>query len=90
MRNQGDATSNSGMLRYYRSTDDTITTSDAPAGSYSLQRIASSGEYDTSITQTAPSATGTYYYGACADAVHGESDTTNNCSAAVSVTVSNR
>ena len=74
VRNQGDATSNSGMLRYYRSADDTITTSDTRAGSHSLQRIAASGEYGTSITQTTPSAPGTYYYGACADAVHGESD----------------
>ena len=31
---------------------------------------------------------GTYYYGACVDAVAGESDTANNCSSAVSVTVS--
>ena len=31
--------------------------------------------------------TGTYYYGACVDAVSDESDTTNNCSAAVTVIV---
>ena len=29
---------------------------------------------------TAPSTAGTYYYGACVDAVAGESDTTDNCS----------
>ena len=37
---------------------------------------------------TAPSSPGTYYYGACVDAVTDESDTTNNCSASVQVTVS--
>ena len=30
---------------------------------------------------TAPDTSGTYYYGACVDAVTDESDTTNNCSA---------
>ena len=43
---------------------------------------------DESITLTAPSTAGTYYYGACVDSETGESDTTNNCSAAVTVTVS--
>ena len=37
--------------------------------------------------RNAPSTPGTYYYGACVDAVTGESDTTNNCSGSVSVTV---
>ena len=32
-------------------------------------------------------AAGTYYYGACVDAVADESDTTNNCSPSVQVTV---
>ena len=36
---------------------------------------------------TAPSSPGTYYYGACVDAVPNESDTTNNCSS-LPVTVS--
>ena len=40
------------------------------------------------VTVKAPSNKGTYYYGACVDAVAGESATTNNCSAAVEVDVS--
>ena len=40
------------------------------------------------IILTAPSTAGTYYYGACVDAVPDESDTTNNCSSSVQVTVS--
>ena len=37
---------------------------------------------------TAPSEAGTYYYGACVDSVPDESDTTDNCSSSVTVTVS--
>ena len=40
------------------------------------------------ITITAPSTAGTYYYSACVDSVAGESDTTNNCLGSVSVVVS--
>ena len=36
---------------------------------------------------TAPSTAGTYYYGACVDTVVDESDTTNNCSQALEMTV---
>ena len=36
---------------------------------------------------SAPSTPGTYYYGACVDAVAEESDTTNNCSSSVTITV---
>ncbi len=37
---------------------------------------------------SATSTPGTYYYGARVDAVSGKTDTTDNCSAAVAVTVS--
>ena len=40
-----------------------------------------------SIRLTAPSSEGTYYYGACVAGVSGESDTRNNCSRGVRVTV---
>ena len=40
-----------------------------------------------SISLTAPSSAGTYYYGACVESVSGESDAGNNCSPAVTVTV---
>ena len=40
------------------------------------------------LNLTAPSIAGTYYYGACVDAVTDESDITNNCSTSVQVTVS--
>ena len=36
---------------------------------------------------TAPTTIGTYYYGACVDAVSDESNTTNNCSGSIEVQV---
>ena len=94
VNNQGNGISSSTTLRYFRSTDATITTSDAivPAsstnpGSFSVDALSPSGSVDKSASTKAPSTPGTYYYGACVGTVTGESDTTNNCSPAVTVTV---
>ena len=87
VRNAGDGASAGTTLRYYRSTDGTIATSDAAAGTDSVAGLAASGSSSHSVALTAPSSPGTYYYGACVDAVAGESDTANNCSASVQVTV---
>ena len=88
-------------LRYYRSTDGgTITGSpsdgDTEEGAERTDEQKEIGALfagDTrshSISLTAPSAAGTYYYGAC---VYGgrveETDITNNCSGSVAVVVSN-
>ena len=88
MRNQGDAPSAATTLRYYQSDDSTITTSDTAVGTDAVGTLAASGASGESIGLTAPSTAGTHYYGACVDAVAGESDTTNNCSTSVQVTVS--
>ena len=74
-------------MHYYLSTDATITTSDTGLGTAAVAGIAASGSVSESVELTAPSTPGTYYYGACVDAVAGESDTTNNCSSAVEVNV---
>ena len=87
VRNQGDGGSSSTTLRYYRSTDGTITTSDTPVGTDSVSNLGASESSDESISLTAPDSAGAYYYGACVDAVSGESDTGNNCSTAVRVSV---
>ena len=87
VRNQGDGSSASTTLRYYRSTDSTITSSDTSVGTDSVSGLSAGGSGDESIDLTAPSTAGTYYYGACVDSVSGESATTNNCSASVEVTV---
>ena len=85
--NQGGAESGITTLHYYRSTDATISTSDTKAGTVSVSSIAAAGVSTQSIQLTAPSDGGDYYYGACVDAVSGESDTANNCSGALSVSV---
>ena len=85
--NSGDAEAAATTLRYYRSTDATITTGDTSVGTDAMGALAAGADGDESIDLTAPSTAGTYYYGACVEAVSGESDTTNNCSAAVQVDV---
>ena len=87
VKNSGGWGSDSTTLRYYRSTDATITTSDTEAGTDEVQNLLSLGTSNESIQLTAPSTAGTYYYGACVDSVTGESDSTNNCSESVSVEV---
>ena len=87
VRNSGWVTAAATTLRWYRSTDATITTADTQVGTDAVRAIAGSGSDIQSISLTAPSTAGTYYYGACVDAVTDESDTTDNCSASVTVTV---
>ncbi len=86
--NSGDGASASTTLRYYRSSDSTVTSSDTQVGTDAVGALAAAGTSAHSVDLTAPSSAGTYYYGACVDAVTGESDTANNCSAAVRVDVS--
>ena len=85
--NAGDGAAAATTLRYHRSADATITTTDTQVGTDAVEALATSGSSAESIALTAPTTSGTYYYGACVDAVEGESDTTDNCSAAVAVTV---
>ena len=88
VRNQGTGSSAATTLRYYRSSNATISTSDTEVGTDSVSGLSASGTSAESISLNAPSSAGTYYYGACVNSVTGESDTNNNCSDGVSVTVS--
>ena len=87
VRNRGNGRSDSTTLRYYQSTDSTITTGDTEVGTDSVFRLDALETGDEWVRLTAPDTPGTYYYGACVDSVSDESDTANNCSVAVSVTV---
>ena len=87
VRNSGDGGSVATTLRYYRSINNRITTGDTEVGTDAVGALAASGTSDESIDLTAPASGGTYYYGACVDDVTGESDTSDNCSSAVTVTV---
>ena len=86
--NQGAGGASAGTtLRYYRSSDATISSSDTQIGTDAVMQLGPSQSSAESLSITAPSAEGTYYYGACVDAVANESDTGNNCSSAVEVEV---
>ena len=87
VENDGKGSATATTLRYYRSTDATIATTDNEVGTDSIGVLAADGTSDQSVDLTAPDSAGTYYYGACVDAVTDEADTTNNCSASVTVTV---
>ena len=83
--NQGDAQSAATTLRWKQLVDGT-TTEIGTAAQRALTRPQGSFK---SIRLTAPSTPGTSSYWACVDSVAGESDTTNNCSGKVTVTVTN-
>ncbi len=87
VRNQGPSRSDATTLRWYRSRDATISTGDTSVGTDAVSALAAAGTSDESIRLNAPRSAGTYYYGACVEPAGGESDTGNNCSAGVKVTV---
>ena len=87
VRNRGNGRSAAATLRYYRSSNLTISASDTRVGTDAVGALAAGGTSSESVSLTAPSSAGTYYYGACVDAVSGESNTGNNCSSGVQVTV---
>ena len=88
VRNLGAVRAAATTLRYYRSTDAAISTADTELGADAVRGLAAAAASNESITLTAPSTAGTYYYGACVDPVSGESNSQNNCSTAVRVAVS--
>ena len=88
VRNQGDGQAAATTLTYYRSTDATISVSDTEVGTDAVDALAVTAGFSIkSIRLTAPSSGGTYYYGACVASVAGESNTDNNCSSSMAVTV---
>ena len=87
VNNIGDAAAGSTVLRFYLSNDQTINSRDSQVGTARVGTVQPGGTSPQSIQMTAPASPGTYYYGACVDAVSGESDATNNCSSAVSVSI---
>ena len=87
VHNQGTARSAATTLGYFRSSDATISTADTRVGTDAVSGLSAAGTSVESLSLKAPTNTGTYYYGACVEPVSGESDTGNNCSSAVRVTV---
>ena len=52
-------------VRYYRSSDNSLSSRDTRLGNRTVSRIAAGGTTQVSIPLTAPQSPGTYYYGAC-------------------------
>ena len=87
VRNRGDGQSAATTLRYYQSSNSTISDADTEVGTDPVGGLTASATSAESTALTAPSSAGTYYYGACVDSVTGESSTSNNCSDGVKVEV---
>ena len=93
VRNDGGRRAPVTRLHYYRSSDPTITTNDVRVSGRGGQisdrvPVLDPGEdSDEDIDLIAPDSADTYYFGACVAAVSGESETSNNCSPGVAVTV---
>ena len=87
IHNRGNAPAPPTTVRYYLSTDSTITTDDTEVGTGTVSGLAAPSTIFKLIRLTAPSSPGTYYYGACVQLVSGESDIQNNCSSASEVVV---
>ena len=87
IHNRGNASAPPTTVRYYLSTDSTITTDDTEVGTDTVSGLAAPSTTFKLIRLTAPSSPGTYYYGACVQPVSGESDIQNNCSSASEVVV---
>ncbi len=88
IRNSGSAGSSATNIRILESPDATISTSDRRFGTERLRALAAGESFRLAIAVTLGNqASGTFYVGICVDAVSGESNTGNNCSRGVRVTV---
>ena len=82
VQNNGTEQAAATTLRYYRSRDVTIDSTDTQLRTAAVNSLASLADRAYSIGLRAPTSEGTYYYGACVESVSGESNTDNNCSGA--------
>jgi len=88
-QNQGIAGSAATTLRYYRSTNATISIYDTEVCTDAVPTLSPGGTSAQSCTIAVTTTPGTYYYGACVDVVAGESSTSNQCSSGYAVVVGN-
>lgn len=87
VKNVGDGPSDSTTLRYYRSTNDFISTSDTQIGTDFISALAAGDTQGANDPAVAPSSEGTWWIGACVDSVSREASTSNNCSTGAEITV---
>uniref|UniRef100_UPI004056383A CARDB domain-containing protein n=1 Tax=Candidatus Electronema sp. TaxID=2698783 RepID=UPI004056383A len=87
VKNKGTARTTSAPVRYYLSTDSTISTSDTLLGSSTAPVLNSGSTSWVRADLNAPNESGTYWLGSCVDAVSGDSNEANNCSFGFKITV---
>ena len=91
--NRGRIPSPQTTLRYYLSEDDTLSLDDTEVASDAVPPLSGRSAHpsrrraDLSKTLTAPETPGSYAYIVCVDATPGDTDTRNNCSQAIPITV---
>ena len=85
LTNQGTNAAPATTIRYYRSLDATISAADTELRAVNVGQLNAGEIIATWALLLSPTVSGVYYYGACVDAVASESDTSNNCSAAIRV-----
>ena len=88
VQNSGGVSSGTTQIKYYRSTDSTITSSDSVVSTDNVGTLAPGGSTDKTVTINAPSSPGTYYYGAIVETVSGETNNANNSSSGIRLEVS--
>ena len=87
IHNRGESPAPATTLRYFRSTDSTITGDDTEVGTRTVRGLSAPGTSFRLIRLRAPATRGTYYFGACVEPVDGEVETGNNCSPAIELVV---
>ena len=88
IRNSGNATAPATTIRLHQSSNSTISTTDDEIGNNAFSSLqAGQSRTITGTVRLSSQPSRTFYFGICIDAVAGESDTQNNCSAGVRVTV---
>ena len=91
--NRGRIPSPQTTLRYYLSQDENLSLDDTEVASDAVPPLSGRGAHpsrrraDLSKTLTAPETSGTYTYIVCVDATPGDTDTVNNCSQPIPITV---
>ena len=85
--NTGGLTALPSIMQFYQTATRTVTPNDVEVGSQPLPGLDTGGSSLQTVTANAPSEPGSYWYGACADAVPGETEFGNQCSPAVEIQV---
>ncbi|MDX1554845.1 MAG: CARDB domain-containing protein [Xanthomonadales bacterium] len=87
VRNAGTGSSNATTADFYLSTDSTIDTNDLDFGDDNIVALNPGQMWFADLEPTLTPEPGTYWVGVCVRPVSGETNTANNCSAGVQVTI---